>query len=91
MNIQNLGSQESVGVKYLGDIYHKFCLKLWFERDWYYCNITESRWFYMGSRKKVPNNHFVKSVQKQQYADVLQVSVLKNFTQVFSHEYCKKF
>ena len=45
MNIQNQGSQESIGVKYIDNIYAKFCLKLWFESDWYFCNITESRWF----------------------------------------------
>ena len=44
MNMQNLGSQESVRVKYIEDIYAKFSLKLWFESDWYVCNITESRW-----------------------------------------------
>ena len=41
MNIQNLGSQESVGIKYVDDIYAEFCLKLWFESDCYLCNITE--------------------------------------------------
>ena len=33
MNIQNLGSQESVGVKYVDGIGAKFFLKLWFESD----------------------------------------------------------
>ena len=48
MNIGNLGPQESVVVKYIDGICAKFCLKLWFENDWcdwYFCNITESRWF----------------------------------------------
>ena len=45
MNVQNLGSQESVGVKYINTICTKLCLKLWFESDWHICNITESRWF----------------------------------------------
>ena len=72
MNIQNLGSKESVGVKYIDGIYAQFFLKVWFESNWYFCNITESRWFQIRSRNKVPNNHFVKSVQKQPYADVLQ-------------------
>ena len=36
--------------------------------------------------EKVPNKHFIKSVQKQPCTDVL-----KNFIQVFSHEYCKIF
>ena len=43
MNIQNLGSQGSVGVKYIDDICTKFCLKLWFENDWHLCDITESK------------------------------------------------
>ena len=77
MNMQNLGSQESVRVKYIEDIYAKFSLKLWFESDWYVCNITESRWFKMQSRSKVPNNHFIKSVQKQPYADIFKIVFLK--------------
>ena len=41
MNMQNLGSQESVGIKYVDGIYAEFCLKLWSESDCYFCNITE--------------------------------------------------
>ena len=44
MNIQNLDSQEIVGIKYMGSIYAKSSLKLWLENDWYFCNITELRW-----------------------------------------------
>ena len=40
------------------------CLKLWFERDWHFYNITESKQL---SRNKVLNNHFLKSAQKQPY------------------------
>ena len=51
----------------------RLCLKLWFKSDWYFCNIIVSRWFWKRlSGNKVPNNHFLKSVQKQSYADVLQ-------------------
>ena len=42
MNIRNLGSKESLGVKIKGGIYVELCLKHWFESDWYFCNITES-------------------------------------------------
>ena len=45
VNIQNLGSKESLGVKFKDRIYTEFCLKLWFESDWYFYNITESGWF----------------------------------------------
>ena len=47
----------------------------------------------MRSRNKFPNKHFIKSVQKQPHADsdFFKIGVLKNFTQVFSHEYCKIF
>ena len=45
MNIGNLGSKESIGVKYKDGTYALLCLKLWFESDWYFCNITESGWF----------------------------------------------
>ena len=36
---------ESVGVKFKEGICVKLSLKLWFESDWYFCNITESEWF----------------------------------------------
>ena len=42
MNVRNLGSQESIGVKYTDGTCHKFCLKLRFESDWHFCNITEN-------------------------------------------------
>ena len=87
INIQNLGLQESVGVKYIDDIRAKFCLKLWFEGDWYFCYSTESRWFYMRSRNKVPSYQFIKSAQKQPYAMFFKIVALKNVTQVFSHDY----
>ena len=82
INMWNLGPKGSVGVKYKDVIRTKLCLKLWLESDWYFCNFTESGWFWMRlSRNKIPNNHFLKSIQKQPYADVLQ-GVLKNFVTV---------
>ena len=73
MKIQNLGSKESVGVRFKEGTCAKLYLKLLFESNWYFCNITKSGWFWKRlSRKKVPNNHFLKSLQKQPYADVLQ-------------------
>ena len=44
MNIRNLGSKESLEMKFKDSIYAELCLKLWFESDWYFCNIAESRW-----------------------------------------------
>ena len=72
-NHANLGSRGSIGVKYKDDICGKLSLQLWFESDWYFCNITESGWFWKWLPKnKVPNNHFLTSAQKQPCADVLQ-------------------
>ena len=45
MNMQNLSSKESIGVKFKDDIRAELCLKFWFENNWYFCNITESEWF----------------------------------------------
>ena len=45
MNIQNVGSKESLGVKFKDSIFAELCLKHWFENGWYFCNITESGWF----------------------------------------------
>ena len=44
MNRQNLGSKESLGVKFKDGIWAEMCLKLWFENDWYFCHIIESGW-----------------------------------------------
>ena len=44
INIQNLGSKGSVGVKYKDEIYAKLCLKLWFESNWYFHKIAKSGW-----------------------------------------------
>ena len=53
----------------------------WFESDWYFCNITKSGWFWKRlSRKKVLTNHFLKSLQKQAYTDVLQNRFFRNFS-----------
>ena len=38
MNMRHLGSKESLGVKYKGDICTELCLKLWFESSCYFCN-----------------------------------------------------
>ena len=35
-----LSSQESIGVKFKGNIYTELCLNLWFENDWYFCKFT---------------------------------------------------
>ena len=41
MNMQNLGLQESARVKCIDNIYTEFCLKCWFESDWYFGNTIE--------------------------------------------------
>ena len=66
MNIRNLHSKEGIGVKSKKDLCDELYLKLWFESDWYFCNITESGWFWKWlPRNKVPINHFLKSVWKR--------------------------
>ena len=45
MNIKNLGSKKSVGVKFKEGICAGLGLKVWFESDWYFCNISKSEWF----------------------------------------------
>ena len=63
MKIENLGSKESVGVKFKDAICAELCLRLWFESDLYFCNVTESGWFWKQlSRDKVPKSLFLKSV-----------------------------
>ena len=48
-------------VKYKDDIRADLCLKVWFESDWYFCNITESGLFWKQlSKNKASNNNFLK-------------------------------
>ena len=85
INIQNLGSQKSIRVKYICHIlfntlvWKRLVFVILLSWDGFKCN----------PETKVQNNNFVKSVQKQLYTDVLQNSNLKNFKQVFCCEYCK--
>ena len=37
---QMLGSTENIGIKFKEGICAELCLKLWFEGDYYFCNIT---------------------------------------------------
>ena len=48
---------------------------------WFFCNITTKPGCFWKrfSRKKVLINHFLKSLQKQAYADVLQNRFVRNF------------
>ena len=64
-NIQNLGSKESLGLKFKDDKCAELSLKLWSERDSYFCNATESRrlWKHL-YENIVPNSYFIKSVWK---------------------------
>ena len=41
--IVNVGKR--LGVKFKDGLCDELCLKLCFERDWHFCNITESGWF----------------------------------------------
>ena len=79
-----VGSKESVGLKFKKSICTELCLKFWFESDWYFSNITKSGWFWKWlSRRKVLNNHFLKSLQKQPYADVLKNRCPYNFSNIY--------
>ena len=55
MNIRNLGQKERLGVKLNNGICTKMCLKVSFENDWYFCNITESL---DGFESKCPETKF---------------------------------
>ena len=67
MNIQNLGLQESVGVKYINGIHAKlnYIFVILLSHCGFECD-PETNFQTM--------NHFIKSVQKQLYANVLQSS-----------------
>ena len=42
MNIQNLGSKESLGVKFKDGICAELCANLWCESERHFCDIIES-------------------------------------------------
>ena len=85
MNLQDLGSKESLGVKFKCGTFAELCLKLWFESFWYFY-ITESGWFWKRlSRNKVPNNHFLKSVWKSSESIVELWSVISN--QIINYQF----
>ena len=72
-----------VRVKFKECIFTQLCLKPWFESDWYFCSVPRSAWFSKRlSKKKVLNNHFLKSLQKQLYAVVLQKRCSKKFRNI---------
>ena len=48
MNIQNPGSRENLGIKVKDSICTELSLKLWFESDLYFCNITENGYGFEG-------------------------------------------
>ena len=71
MNIQNLGLQESVGVKYIYGICAKFC----FKATGIFVMLLSQGGFKCDPETKFQTmNHFIKAVQKQPYANLLQNS-----------------
>ena len=56
MRKKNLSLKESARVKYKDRVCADLCLKLYFENDWYFCDITESRWFWkrLSRNKETP-------------------------------------
>ena len=52
INILNLGSKGSVGVKYKDDLCTELCLKLWFESYWGFFYITSHDGFESYCREK---------------------------------------
>ena len=58
-------------VKFKDDICAELCLKLCFENDFYFWNITDSGWFWNRlPRNKAPTNHFLKWVWKSNWPEV---------------------
>ena len=81
-------SKESERVKFKKGRCVELCLKLWFESD--FCKITESEWFWRRPfRKKLLNNQFLKSFQKQPYTQMLfKIHVLRIFAIFIGKHLC---
>ena len=63
MSIQDLGSKESLGVKFKYDICVELCFMLRCESKLYFCSITKSL-SQVRFESDVSENHFLKSVLK---------------------------
>ena len=100
IKIRNLGSKGSIRDKYKDNICAELCLKLLFESDWYFCNISESD----GFQSDCAETKFLTITFLSQFRQIfLEIAVLKKFaksvlesaneapTKVFSSEYCKIF
>ena len=69
---------------------------VWLESDWYFCYITEPRWFWKRlSINKVSNSYFIKSVQnyssEQVFLKIRQTPSTEHFlhqTDKNSHRWC---
>ena len=72
MNIRNLDSKESVGVKFEESICTELCLKSSSLKAAGIFVILLSQDGKQLSRKKVLNNHLLNLLQKHPYADVLE-------------------
>ena len=72
-NVRNLDSKESVWLKLKESLCAELCLKFWFESYWYFCKLTELKW-YGTVQKKVLHDHVLKSLQKQSF----KTGVLRN-------------
>ena len=83
INIRFLGSKEDVEGKFKERICAKLRLKLWFESNWHFSNITKLGWFWNWlSERKVLSSHFLLSLQKQLLVDVLQNRWFQKFLNI---------
>ena len=92
---ESLGSKESWWVNCKDYLCTKLCLKIWFESEWQFWNITKSERFLKRlSRNKVPNNYFRKSVWKCNCLEIHCISLnwyfKSNDEYKLSHAWCWK-
>ena len=81
MNMQDLDSKESLAVKFKREICAKLGLKPLFERDWYFDNVTESRWFW----KQLPRNKPPRVSSLSQFEDVTLLETIAEVWAVISN------
>ena len=78
MNIWNIGLKKGLGSKFKDGICAELRLKLWFENDWFFYNITNSEWFWKWlCRNKVPDNDFFKLIWKSNCLEVHCETLIK--------------
>ena len=58
-----VGSKRSLRVKFKDSICTELCRKLWFEKDWLFCDITRLGWFFKVTIQKQSSKQLLPKIK----------------------------